>query len=232
MKKIIVNAIKSLKFKFSKEKSFDDVYYEHLFIENPLWNKPFPNKEELLRWHIIKDFIETVESDQKKIKILDLGCGRGWLTHLMSNHGEVLGVEPVKEVFFHAKKLFPDIKFKCGTTKDLIKKYKDNFDLIVSSEVIEHIPDSEKVTFIKDIYKLLNKKGYLILTTPRKEVQKEWCSFTSPDQPVEDWLTEKEVEGLMFGENFIVKKLERYGIPPISGASEILVYQLWLFQKK
>jgi 2-polyprenyl-3-methyl-5-hydroxy-6-metoxy-1,4-benzoquinol methylase len=232
MKKDIVNALKSLKVKFSKEKSFDDVYYENLFIENPLWNKPLPNEEEVLRWNIIKDFTETVLIDQKKIKILDLGCGRGWLTHLMSKYGDVLGVEPVKQVCLHAKKLFPEINFKCGTTRDLLRKYKNNFDLVVSSEVIEHIPDSEKVTFVRDIFNLLKKNGYLILTTPRKEVQKEWCSFTSPDQPVEDWLTEKEIEKLIVEENFIVKKLERYGIPPTEGVSEILVYQLWLFQRK
>lgn len=213
-------------------------YYKQLFVKNPYWNKPSPNAEEQLRWDIIEGFVTDVKnnfykSTDEKFTILDLGCGRGWLTFLLSKYGNIVGIEPVKPVLQYAKKMFPNIKFICGTTKDLIhenKEYK-TYDLIVSSEVIEHIPDDEKGNFVEDISKLLNKKGFLIITTPRKDAQEEWNTYMKPDQPIEDWISEKELETLVVQKGFIKHKMERFSIPPVDGAPEIEIYQLWLFQK-
>jgi 2-polyprenyl-3-methyl-5-hydroxy-6-metoxy-1,4-benzoquinol methylase len=129
--------------------------------------------------------------------------------------------------------MFPNIKFICGTTKKLIlyKKKFNKYDLIVSSEVIEHIPDGEKGKFIEDISNLLNDKGFLIITTPRKDAQEEWNTYMKPGQPIEDWITEEELETLIVQKSFFKHKMERFSIPPIVGAPEIEIYQLWLFQK-
>jgi 2-polyprenyl-3-methyl-5-hydroxy-6-metoxy-1,4-benzoquinol methylase len=206
-------------------------YYEDLFINNSNWNKPEPNYEELLRWEIIKRFLKIVNNrnSDDRIDILDLGCGRGWLSNLLSNYGDVVGIEPIKPVVEYAKKLFSHIHFLNGTAKKLLNDKK--FDLIVSSEVIEHIPDLEKVNFIKDINNLLNKKGFLILTTPRKEALELWNSYLKPGQPIEDWITEEDLEKIIIQESFKTIKKERFSIPPVKGAPEIEIYQLWLFQK-
>lgn len=213
-------------------------FYEQMFVKNPFWNKPNPNAEEQLRWDIIEGFVKYIKdnyykSETGKFTILDLGCGRGWLTFLLSKYGDIIGIEPVKPVIKYAKKMFPKIKFICGTTKDLIKDDKDfnKYDLIVSSEVIEHIPDGEKGNFIEDISKLLNEKGFLIITTPRKDAQEEWNSYMQPGQPIEDWISEKELETLIVQKSFLKHKMERFAIPPVVGAPEIEIYQLWLFQK-
>jgi 2-polyprenyl-3-methyl-5-hydroxy-6-metoxy-1,4-benzoquinol methylase len=213
-------------------------FYEKMFTKNPIWNKPSPNGEELLRWNIIEGFVKfcrenNTEGKAEKFNILDLGCGRGWLTFLLSKYGDIVGIEPVKPVFKYAKKMFPHIKFICGTTKDLIKDNNcfNKYDLIVSSEVIEHIPDNEKEKFIEDISNLLKVNGFLIITTPRKEAQEEWSVYTAPDQPIEDWISEEELEILIVRKSFIKHKIERLSIRPIEGAREIEIYQLWLFQK-
>lgn len=213
-------------------------FYEQMFIKNPAWNKPNPNAEEQLRWHIIEGYVKYVKnnyykSTTEKFDILDLGCGRGWLTFLLSKYGNIVGIEPVKPVLNYAKKMFPNIKFICGTTKKLIhnKKEFNKYDLIVSSEVIEHIPDEEKGKFIEDISKLLNDKGFLIITTPRKDAQEEWNTYMKPDQPIEDWISEEELETLIVQKSFVKHKMERFSILPIVGAPEIEIYQLWLFQK-
>ena len=229
---------------FKKTKSRNEAnqtesdYYEQMFVKNPFWNKPNPNVEEQLRWDIIKGFVEFVKenyysSTTQKFTILDLGCGRGWLTFLLSKYGDIVGIEPVKPVLQYAKKMFPTIKFLCGTTKDLIQVNKEfkTYDLIVSSEVIEHIPDDKKGNFIEDISQLLNNKGFLILTTPRKDAQEEWNSYMQPDQPIEDWISEKDLENLVIQKGFITHKMDRFAIPPVDGAPEIEIYQLWLFQK-
>lgn len=213
-------------------------FYEQMFVKNPFWNKPCPNTEEQLRWDIIEGFVKYSKGnyDQdttEKFNILDLGCGRGWLTFLLSKYGNIVGIEPVKPVLKYAKKMFPHIKFICGTTKDLIKDNTsfNKYDLIVSSEVIEHIPDNEKEQFIEDINKLLKEKGFLIITTPRKDAQEVWNAYMKPGQPIEDWISEAELETLIVKKSFLKHKMERFSIPPIDGAPEIEIYQLWLFQK-
>lgn len=223
-----------LKSKFYNKYSEEDIYYKKLFIDNPNWNKPEPNEEEILRWNIINEFLINVKNnfENNSIDILDLGSGRGWLTNLLSEHGNVLGIEPIECVVNYAKKMFPNLNFVCGTTTDLLnkKKYK-RYDLIVSSEVIEHISDENKGAFIKDINKLLNANGFLILTTPRKEAQEEWNFYMNPDQPIEDWILEKELEELVTQNSFVKIELERFSISPVLNAAEIEIYQLWLFKK-
>lgn len=228
----IKNIIKSF---FNKNKvQSEEEYYEELFTKNPKWNKSEPNNEEILRWEIMKRFVEIVKdrNSVEHFKILDLGCGRGWLTNLLSSYGEVKGIEPVKPVVEYAKKMFPNISFECGTTKDLFSLNKiQKFDLIVSSEVIEHIPDTGKEGFIKDINLLLNEKGFLILTTPRQEAQKEWVKYINPNQPIEEWISETTLKELVEKQSFKAIQIERFSVKPNENAPEIEIYQVWLFQK-
>ena len=210
----------------SKEFS-ESEYYENLFIKNSLWNKPEPNQEEVLRWEIIEEFVKYSRSNFTKkedveYNILDLGCGRGWLTNLLSEYGKIKGVEPVKSVVDYAKNMFPDIDFVVGTSKDLFEE-KDEYDLIVSSEVIEHISDDKKDDFINDIWGLLNKKGFVILTTPRKEAQEGWSKYVSPEQPIEDWISESELESLLLKHNFKKKTIKRIAIAPIVSSTKIVI---------
>ncbi len=232
-------------FKFNRKKievepveQSESEYYEDLFIKNSLWNTPNPNTEEVLRWEIIEEFVkfskeDTTKEDLKLYRILDLGCGRGWLTNLLSKYGKVKGIEPVDGVIQHAKKMFPRINFVAGTSKDLLDKGENkSFDLIVSSEVIEHVPDENKHGFINDIYNLLDENGFVILTTPRQEAQEEWYKYLSADQPVEDWISEEDLESLLLQNNFKKRQLKRLAMsPPIEGTPDIEIYQLWLFQK-
>jgi 2-polyprenyl-3-methyl-5-hydroxy-6-metoxy-1,4-benzoquinol methylase len=235
MKKTIKKYFNLFKFSFETEKQKEYNYYKKLFVENNNWNTINPNDEEILRWKIIKDFVESInlKDDFNNNFILDLGCGRGWLTNLLSNYGKIIGVEPIKPVVDYAKKIFPEITFICGTSKDLLKnKNSKKFNLIVVSEVIEHIPDKNKDEFIKDLTRLIENNGFLIITTPRKEAQKEWSFYCDPNQPVEDWISEAELEKLVLKKDFIKLRLERFSISPIKDAPEIEIYQLWLFQKK
>jgi 2-polyprenyl-3-methyl-5-hydroxy-6-metoxy-1,4-benzoquinol methylase len=68
---------------------------------------------------------------------------------------------------------------------------RDNYDVIVSSEVLEHIVRENQQTFILRTHELLNGKGYLILTTPNKPVAE---SLPQEDlQPIENWLDKESL---------------------------------------
>lgn len=226
----IVNKFKIRTTEVTAESLTEEQYYEQLFIKNNGWNKPTPNDDESKRWAVIESFIKEIENDGS-LKILDLGCGRGWLTNLLSQFGEILGIEPVDKVVEYAKSIFPEIHFLKGTATNLINQYKGTFDLIVSSEVIEHIPDSEKLQFVNEIYMLLKNGGFLIITTPRKDVEAEWNKYTGSNQPIEDWISENDLK-LLFEENgFSAKKIERVSLQPKAEAPFIDIYQVWLFKK-
>ena len=228
IKKLFLSSAKPTKNTQSEEK-----YYEELFTKNLKWSQTEPNYDEQLRWEIIKTYLQedVIPNNFDKLKILDLGCGRGWLTNLLSNYGNATGIEPVKTVVEHAKKLFPTINFITGTSKDLLSTNKSTYNFIVSSEVIEHIPDNEKEEFINDIVELLDNNGYLVITTPRKEAQKEWNRFVGANQPIEDWISENDLEGLVTKKYFKTCRLNRIAISPADGVPKIEIYQVWLFQK-
>ncbi len=208
----------------------EDQYYEQLFVNNDKWNKSEPNEEELLRWNIIQSYVREFHKDSN-LKILDLGCGRGWLTNLLSQFGVIIGIEPVLKVVNHAKRLFPNIDFRSGTSADLLEEYLNYFDLIVSSEVIEHIADLHKSQFVNDINALLKEDGFVIITTPRKDVQEEWSSYLPAEQPIEDWMFESELEKLFTNNGFKSLKINRIPVKPSNNSPFIDIYQVWMFQK-
>jgi 2-polyprenyl-3-methyl-5-hydroxy-6-metoxy-1,4-benzoquinol methylase len=215
----------------------EEDFYTDLFTRDQYWSKPTPNSDEATRWQIIENFIYFIKGSNdnhaiKPLSILDLGCGRGWLTNLLSKHGDVKGVEPIKPVVEHANKIFPKLDITHGTAKDILGiSPGTKFDLIVSSEVIEHVPDSQKKYFVEDIKALLNDNGFAIITTPRKEAESEWRRYAVPGQPVEEWMTEEDVKVLFETAGFNEKLLERFSIPPGEKAPLVEIYQLWLFKK-
>lgn len=231
---MIENLMKRLKLIFSNEKvSSENEFYEQLFINNTSWNTKTPNPDESKRWEIIEDFIrQIVGSKTDKFNILDLGSGRGWLTNLLSSYGKTVGVEPVAKVVDYAKKLFPNLEFVVGSTKELLStNYENYFDLIVCTEVIEHVDNHDKERFINDISLLLKPKGHFIISTPRKEVQVEWLKGLKSTQPLEEWLTEKELQELLKKSNFKLDNLNRINVYSKQLKKEMDVYQVCLFSK-
>lgn len=211
-------------------------FYTDLFINNTDWNTKGPNYEEELRWQIIEEFLQHAISldgklSNKKMQILDIGCGRGWLSNLLSGYGKVLGIEPVKNVARYAKQLFPSLDIRTGTTKSILSTHANVFDLVVCSEVIEHIPGSQKNDFVTDLSLLSKNKAFLVITTPRKDAEAEWKKYQDPGQPVEEWMLESEVENLFSNAGWAPLQHKRFSIRPGEKAPEVEIYQLWLFQK-
>ncbi|RMH36203.1 MAG: glycosyltransferase [Nitrospirae bacterium] len=224
-------------------------FYIELFVRNPVWSTPTPNQDEQARWTVIQRSLDlwntlTRFGGRGPVRVLDVGCGRGWLTNLMQVYGKCDGVEPVGPVVEYARRLFPQITFYACYPDQLIRMPDfEPYDLVVSSEVIEHVPDENKPAFVATLKRLLKPKGWLILSTPRGEVFEQWSKVSPPNQPVEDWIREIDLLRLVEAAGFEAMRCERIyfnletwtyldpaGEEVHESTSVIPLYQVWAFR--
>lgn len=103
--------------------------------------------------------------------VLDAGCGEGITLRKFKDKkvGKVHeGIEYMDEAIEIGKKVNPDLKIKKGDIYEL--PYKDsNFDLVVCTEVLEHLEDPKKA--LSELTRV--SKKYLLLSVPNEP----WFTF-------------------------------------------------------
>jgi CMP-N-acetylneuraminic acid synthetase/ubiquinone/menaquinone biosynthesis C-methylase UbiE len=110
-----------------------------------------------------KEEIDYINSRPNKHgqKILDLGCGPGFISSAFSDEYKKYGLEVSDSAIEEAKKYIDNIHF--GELD--ANTYEDNFfDIIFCSHVIEHVKDP--IDFIKKTAKITKVHGELIISTP------------------------------------------------------------------
>ncbi len=91
-------------------------------------------------------------------KILDIGCGPGWLLSYLDNEWQKYGVEISKFASKNAS------KYGKVFNGEFEKYDGKNFDIIVMNHVIEHFKDP--IVALKKVKSLLHKDGKFIIGTP------------------------------------------------------------------
>jgi len=113
------------------------------------------------------------------LKILDVGCGGGLLCEPLARLGaSVTGIDPVEEsvrvALTHALR-DPDfgenLTYSCTTVEALYPEMAEQFDAVVASEVIEHVPDP--MQFAESCVQLVKPGGSFFVTTINK-TQLSW----------------------------------------------------------
>jgi 2-polyprenyl-3-methyl-5-hydroxy-6-metoxy-1,4-benzoquinol methylase len=120
----------------------------------------------MTKFNSIINFVKSILAEQKECRILDLGCAQGNYSLTLSKRYEVIGVDIRSHFIKYAmlkKEPLEDAIFLCTDAEGLPFK-NDSFDLVICSEVIEHVGDPQKV--IKEIRRILKSSGNLIITTP------------------------------------------------------------------
>lgn len=96
---------------------------------------------------------------------MDLGCGNGFLASTLANMGHwVVGVDVSEDGISIAREKYPSIKFLVKSVSEDLSELGLDFDLVVSSEVLEHL--FEPQLLVKQAFKLLRPGGSFIVTTP------------------------------------------------------------------
>lgn len=108
-------------------------------------------------------------------KILDLGCGNGrWFKLFQKKKIDYVGVDFSEELIKIAQRNYPQAKFQ---TADVLKlPFPDKyFNKIYSIAVLHHIPSEElRLKSLKEVKRVLNPGGILILTTWKFHDKKEY----------------------------------------------------------
>lgn len=112
--------------------------------------------------------------------VLDMACGQGYGTRLLSDWGaeRVVGVDVSAEAVERARALFgrPGVEYvvaAADTVDSLLPA--GSFDLIVSLETIEHVPDPER--FLRALRTLARDDATIIISCPNDHV------YFAPDEP-------------------------------------------------
>lgn len=105
--------------------------------------------------------------------VLDVGCGEGYGSNLLSSHGKakkVFGIDIDPASIKHAKKHYvsKSVHYAVDSAETLSTIKDKSIDLVVCFELIEHIKD-QKACF-KNIKRVLKKGGVMIVSTPNKHV--------------------------------------------------------------
>lgn len=191
--------------KQEKIKEFKETYTKQFDIINlntgKYWDNIFENSGDLsTQSPMTKDKIKYISSlvPEKKLNILDLGIGDGFIEEIIMNrnctydlHGIDISPLSIKKM----KKMFRG-KFIVGDVSEINKKYPDNtMDMILAIELLEHINVSRIFSFYKKIHNILKSSGIFLLSVPINEKLDK--KSTNPSAHVRDYTEEvikKELE--------------------------------------
>jgi len=130
----------------------------------------------------------------KSCKILEVGCGVGYGTNFISSDYTV-GLDISKDALIKARKNNRHIHWVLGDGTSLPFK-NESFDVVISLQVIEHIPKKKVFPYLNEIKRVLKSGGMFILTTPNRNLR--LLPFQKPWNPShEHEYSAKELENVL-----------------------------------
>ncbi|MGH2645856.1 MAG: class I SAM-dependent methyltransferase, partial [Chitinophagaceae bacterium] len=92
-------------------------------------------------------------------RILDLGCGTGYLTKEIKQHGaEVVGMDASADMISRAAKEHPDVDFLLGDATDFL--FTEPFDAVFSNATLHWVHKADEA--VKCVYNCLKRGGRFV----------------------------------------------------------------------
>jgi 2-polyprenyl-3-methyl-5-hydroxy-6-metoxy-1,4-benzoquinol methylase len=130
----------------------------------------------------------------KPLRILEVGCGTGWLSAQLQRFGEVTGVDLSPQAIEQAKVRAPDVRFIAGDFEST--KIEGPFSFVVSADVIAHVPDRTK--FVEQIAALMPVGGTFVLMTQNEFVWNRSSNLLPQGAgQIRDWSTRRDLVSLL-----------------------------------
>lgn len=124
-----------------------------------LASKAFLNADKYNRLNILK-----IVKDLNPERMLDIGCDDGSFTAECSNSSKakhILGVEIVESAAQLART--KGVEVAITNLERALPYADDDFDLVISNQVIEHVPDLD--LYMSEIFRVLTPNGTAVIST-------------------------------------------------------------------
>ena len=133
----------------------------------------------------VEDFL-TRSAVPRDAAILEVGSGLGYLTYAIHRRGytKIRGMDLSAKAVASATRTYGDLYF-VGNITTHGETSPDRYDVIILTEVIEHVPDI--LGLIGAIARLLKPGGAIALTTPNKSSQPPGAYWGTDNPPVHLW---------------------------------------------
>lgn len=145
------------------QQDLDKIYEDNLRFWDTAWRRVSKPHKELPRLPYIHEITRKFKKYQVK-KVLDLGCGSGWLTIFISKYGfDVTGIDIAKPAIelgkIWAKEDNSSVNFLVGDILNL--PFKDGtFDAIVCNSVLEHFRLDQAEVLLEKVHMILKEGGF------------------------------------------------------------------------
>lgn len=106
-------------------------------------------------------------------RVLEIGFGDGYLLEKLSKKYKCFGADISQKNVNQMEMSLPNVSFEVIDVDGRYPYEDESFDVFVASEVLEHMSNSELKKSIEEIYRILRKGGYAVITFPAKENLKD-----------------------------------------------------------
>lgn len=191
--------------------------YEKYMTKNPLKRKMVERLNKKIVGYVQQICEQIREKDKDKVvKILDAGCGEGFITDLLARNVEnveLIGLEYTREAIDIAKAANQEISFVQGDIY-AIPFEKNEFDLVLCTEVLEHLERPDRA--LRELTRVASHT--ILLTVPSEPwfcmgnllTLKNVSRFGNPIDHINHWTYggfKKYVHSLTEGGQNIFQKL-------------------------
>ena len=129
--------------------------------------------EHLHRYHLAAQLAAGRE-------VLDAACGAGYGSAILAEKAaQVTGLDLSAETVAYASERYAsveNVRYVQGSVAEL-PFADDSFDMVVSFETIEHVPEELQYAFRREIRRVLRPGGLLVMSSPDKHTYSELLHF-------------------------------------------------------
>jgi SAM-dependent methyltransferase len=106
--------------------------------------------------------VALVANGRRDLRILNLGCGTGWMSQRLADFGEVVSTDTSQDALEFCRQRRLTNLVRCDASA--LPFHSGHFDLVVAGDVIEHLDDETPA--LAGITGVLKPQGHALVTVP------------------------------------------------------------------
>ncbi len=175
------------------------------------YNEIAPKRDKYKKWNrlyyrtIYKYYTFTIPQGSK---VVEIGCGTGDLLYRV-RPSVGLGIDFSEEMIRIAREKYPQLEFRVADAEEM--DLNEKFDYVIVSDLLSSLHDIQAA--LKNIRKLCHNQSKVVFSS-YNYIWEPLLKFgelirIKQKQPLQNWLTVKDIENLLYLEGFEPIKLER-----------------------